>query len=96
MTIIEMSGKTIVYCQKGDLFTGYKTELHGSYELFESYTTPCFYLIFFVYSHHLEFIINTPIYIDDAFRIVQEHGTSTYSIRETRSIMFEDLDNFSF
>ncbi len=42
MTIIEMSGKTIVYCQKGDLLTGYKTELHGSYELFEIYTTPCF------------------------------------------------------
>jgi len=33
MAFIEMSGKTIVYCQKGDVFTGYKTELHGSYGL---------------------------------------------------------------
>lgn len=36
------------------------------------------------------------MYIDDAFRIVQEHGTSTYSVRETRSIMFGDLDNSPF
>lgn len=36
------------------------------------------------------------MYIDDAFRIVQEHGTSTYAVRETRSILLEDLDNFSF
>lgn len=55
-----------------------------------------FYWIVFVYSHHVEFIINTPMYIDDAFRIVQEHGTSTYAVRETHSIMFEDLNNFSF
>jgi len=96
MAIIEMSGKTIVYCQKGDIFTGYKTELHGSYGLFESYTTPCFYWIVFVYSHHVDFIINTPMYIDDAFRIVQEHGTSTYAVRETHSMMFEDLDNDPF
>ena len=96
MAIIEMSGKTIVYCQKGDVFTGYKPELHGCYGLFESYTTPCFYWIVFVYSHHVEFIINTPMYIDDAFRIVQEHGTSTYAVRETHSMMFEDLDNDPF
>ena len=34
------------------------------------------------------------MYIDDAFRIVQEHGTSTYAVRETHSIMFEDKDDF--
>ncbi|MCG7387298.1 hypothetical protein [Pantoea sp. ACRSB] len=93
MAIIEMAGKTIVYCQKGDMFTYYKPALHSSYGLFESYTTPGFYWIVFIYPYHVEFIINTPMYIDDAFRIAQEHGTTNYSVRETRSIMFEDFDN---
>lgn len=96
MAIIELGGRTIVYCQKEDVFTYYRPELKGSYGLFESYTTPCFYWIVFIYSHHVEFIIDIPMYIDDAFRIVQEHGTSTYSVQETRSIIFEDMDNLEY
>ena len=92
MAIITAGGKTIVYCPKGILLTQYKPELYGSYGMFESYRTPTFYWIVKVFDNHVEFLINTPMFIEDAFRIIQEHNMSREYLHSLQDMMFEDFD----
>ena len=96
MPVLEIYGRAIVYCQKGQLLTTYKPDMHGCLGMFESYSTPTFYWVVKVYSHHVELIVDTPLFIEDAFRIINDYGYISGKVRETHSMMFEDLDNLPF
>lgn len=96
MPVLVMNARTIVYCQKGQLFTSYKPDMHGCFGMFENYNLPTFYWVVKVYSHHVELIVDKPVYIEDAFRIIDEYGRVNGKVRETHSMMFDDLDNLPF
>lgn len=96
MPVLEMNSRTIVYCQKGQLFTAYKPDMHGCFGMFESYNVPTFYWVVKVFSHHAEFIVEKSVIIEGAFRIIDEYERNVSKVRETHSVMFDDLDNLPF